>query len=450
MNIQNKFERNALLTRAEAILDQADSERRGLTPDEQSEYDEATTRVKQINAATPAFPTGRVTDSAPDPMGAAQAAMSREVKPFGASNFDAPRISAPYSGVRLTAFRNDRQGRADAYASGQWAAATLLRHGPSMAWCQHHGVTVDVFAALGEGGSAGSLVPNQLSAAIIELRDTHGLFRRVANVQPMSSDLLTIPRRVGGLTSYFVGENTAGTESDATWDNISLSAKKLMVLSRMSSEVSEDAIIKLADKLAEEIGLSFALKEDQCGFLGTGTSTYGGITGVLTKATDGSHALASIEAAATHDLFSEIDADDLLALMAGVPLYAKQGSAWFCSPTAKALVFDAIKMAGGGTTSTMLAELQADSFLGYPIYVTPVMNDVTTSLDTLPMIAFGNLGMAATLGSRSEIRVALSGERYFELDQVGIRGTERFDIVAHDLGSATVKSPFVVLVGNIA
>jgi hypothetical protein len=42
----------------------------------------------------------------------------------------------------------------------------------------------------------------------------------------------------------------------------------------------------------------------------------------------------------------------------------------------------------------------------------------------------------------------LSSERYFELDQIGVRGTLRHSIVAHDLGSTTVKSPFAVLVGT--
>jgi hypothetical protein len=44
--------------------------------------------------------------------------------------------------------------------------------------------------------------------------------------------------------------------------------------------------------------------------------------------------------------------------------------------------------------------------------------------------------------------VALSDQRWFELDQIGIKGTMRHDINVHDLGSTTVKSPFAVLVGG--
>jgi HK97 family phage major capsid protein len=64
------------------------------------------------------------------------------------------------------------------------------------------------------------------------------------------------------------------------------------------------------------------------------------------------------------------------------------------------------------------------------------------------MLGFGNLGMAATLGSRRGIRVGLSDQRYWSSDQIGVKGTERFDINVHDLGTASVKSPFAVLTGG--
>ena len=42
------------------------------------------------------------------------------------------------------------------------------------------------------------------------------------------------------LTAHYVGENEAGTESDTAWDNVTLVARKLMVLTRMSSELAEE------------------------------------------------------------------------------------------------------------------------------------------------------------------------------------------------------------------
>src|SRR5690349_3163075 len=53
-----------------------------------------------------------------------------------------------------------------------------------------------------------------------------------------------------------------------------------MVLTKYSNELNEDAVLNIGDDLAGEIAYAFALKEDQCGFIGDGGSAYGGITGV--------------------------------------------------------------------------------------------------------------------------------------------------------------------------
>jgi HK97 family phage major capsid protein len=48
----------------------------------------------------------------------------------------------------------------------------------------------------------------------------------------------------------------------------------------MSTEIAEDAVIAIADWLVGEIAYAFASKEDDCGFNGDGTSTYGGMRGI--------------------------------------------------------------------------------------------------------------------------------------------------------------------------
>jgi HK97 family phage major capsid protein len=103
----------------------------------------------------------------------------------------------------------------------------------------------------------------------------------------MSSDTLRVPRRSATLSASFVGEATAGTESTQTFESVLLVAKKAMVLTTVSNELNEDAFVNLADDVAGEIAYAFAKKEDECGFIGTGTSTYGGIEGVATKLASG-------------------------------------------------------------------------------------------------------------------------------------------------------------------
>jgi HK97 family phage major capsid protein len=363
------------------------------------------------------------------------------------------RFTKYHSGTKLQAFSNTKEGHSQAYHCAQWLRASLLGDPKALNWCSSNGIQVDVRAAhsAGENSKGGVLVPEEFSSTIIRLVDEYGVFRRNSRVVPMSTDTLSIPRRTGGLTAHYVGESTEGTESDTAWDNVSLVAKKLMILSRMSSEIADDALISMADMLAMEAALAFALKEDTVGFNGTGSSTDGGIVGVLVKAIDGNHALARVAAVAPHNLLTEIDADDLLNLMGAIPAFAKAQSKWYCSPAALDLVFNAIKIAAGGNSFDNLANAPAPSFLGYPIELSPLFpDDPVSDYNDVPMIAFGNLALASTLGVRRELRFATTDSRYWEQDQIGVKATMRHDINVHDLGSATVKSPFAVLVGDAA
>jgi len=453
---QLKQDYAALLAEAEGILDAADEADRAMTPEETAKYDAAVARLTEMKGdiekrikleavATPNFggqaPTVREQPSA----ALDETEVEATIRPTDAG----ARVEIPRAYGKLVAFPKTVKGNLAAYRAGMWLRATLYGDVNAQDWCRKNGVGVRSALSGGVNTSGGALVPEELERAIIDLREQYGLFRRVVRVTPMGSDTRNIPRRTGGLTAYFVGENVAGTESDAGWDNVQLVAKKLMVLTRMSSEVAEDAIIDLADMMAQEIAYAFAVKEDTVGFNGTGSAADGGIVGVLVKALQAGFTKAKVAAVSPHNTLAEIDADDLLNLMAAIAQYAKAGAAWYCSPSAQELVFNAIKIAGGGNTRDMLADADKPRFLGYPIEVTPVMADTPgTDYNALVMIGFGNLRQAVTMGDRRGIRVALSNEQYWEEDQIGIKGTERFDINVNDLGSTTVKSPFAVLVGT--
>jgi HK97 family phage major capsid protein len=434
-----------LLAETEALLDLADHEDRALSGVEQRRYDTNVARLTEIkdNAGTrEPVSRGLQPSNAPDDTDVLEldARRSRRVPTF-------------HPGAKLQAFANNREGHAEAYRSAAWLRAALLGDSKSMTWCDKNGVWVDVRAAhsAGENAKGGVLVPEQFSATILRLVDEYGVFRRNTRVIPMSSDTLNIPRRTSGLVANYVGENVDGSagESDTTWDNVSLVAKKLMVLTRMSSEVAEDALVSMVDMLAIECALAFALKEDTCGFTGTGAATDGGIVGVLVKALQASFTKAKVAAASTHDTLAEIDSEDIIKLMAAIPQYAKARSKFYCSPVALELVFNSIKAAAGGNSLENLAKAVAPQFLGYPIELSEVFpGDAAATYNGLAMIGFGNLAQASTLGNRRDIRFATTDARYWEQDQVGVKATLRHDINVHSLGSTTVKSPFAVLVGT--
>lgn len=350
----------------------------------------------------------------------------------------------------LRAFRGS-DADANAYWSGMWLLATIGNNAAARERCMHKkGFEVRVQTE-GVNTGGGFVVPTEMENTIIDLREQYGNARRNARIVPMSSDHMIIPRRSGGVTAYFIGETTEITASDKSWNQVELTARKLGALTRMSSDLNEDAVINMADDLADEMAYAFAVKEDQCAIDGTGAATYGGMIGVRVKMIDGNHAASYVDNSAGADNWSEITDALLLGVMAALPLYARPRAKWHCSPLAKVAVFDRLILAAGGATMRERVDgTYKAQYMGYPIEEWPAMPsvDAGAALNNQIMLFFGDYGMAATLGTRRGITIKRSEERYIELDQIAIQATERFCIVNHDIGDATNRGPVVGMLGG--
>jgi HK97 family phage major capsid protein len=366
---------------------------------------------------------------------------------FGAD--DGPHISAPLPAGNLRAFSNDRAGRESAFAAGQWVSAMFTGNPKAADWCADHinGFDFRNAASTSDNTKGGYLVPTQLSESIIDLAERYGVFRANARVQPMTSDSITIPRRDGGVVAHYVAENSAGTESDKNWNQVQLTAKKLMVLTRCSSEIVSDAVISIVDDLAEECARAFAEAEDDAGFNGDGTSTYGGIRGLIDIVENDSNLAGYVQAASGHDSLAVVTLSDLMKVVGTLPQHASRNAAWICSQYGFATIFLALASAGGGNTVATLSGAMRPSFLGYPVVVSQKMPS-TGTLNGKVMLFFGDLRMASTFGARRDIRFMADPSRYFEYDQIAIRATERYDIVNHDYGDSSNAGPVVALIGQ--
>jgi len=86
--------------------------------------------------------------------------------------------------------------------------------------------------------------------------------------------------------------------------------------------------------------------------------------------------------------------------------------------------------------------------MGYPIIETEALPTTTGDLSNRVMIVFGDMRKGVELGDRRGLRVALSEHRYWELDQIGVKGTLRRDVNFHDVGDDSTAGAVVGLVGN--
>lgn len=341
-------------------------------------------------------------------------------------------------GNRLTAFKGIN-AEADAYASGRFLMATIGGDRASQQWCREHGLVTN---AMGENNDllGGVFVIPQFESAIINLKETFGIFGQYVRNVPMTSDQWIGPRRLSGLTAYAVTEAQEITASDATMNQVSLTAKKWGTLTRIGSELSEDAIIAVADFLANEIAYAHAVKEDQAGFLGDGTTTHNGINGLANALLAGSVATAASgqNTAATLTIAVFQDA------VSKIPQFPGIMPRWYVHSAVYWNVMARLQLAAGGNNVVDIGSGPVMQFMGYPVTFAQCLPSTVGA--STKFAYFGDLSMTATKGNRRGVTIAADSSRYFEFDQTAIRSTLRYDINVHERGTASVAGPMVSLV----
>ncbi len=345
----------------------------------------------------------------------------------------------------LRAFNEGPDSVESAYRCGRWLRATVFKKEDDIRWCRDHGVEA---RAMGENSNAtgGALVPEEFASRVIRLVEEFGTFPPAAENVTMTRDTLVIPKRVTGTTAYFVGEGSAITESEPTYANVSLVAKKLAVSCRMSTEIVEDALVSIADSVATEFATSLSYKIDLCGWLGDGTQgTYGGINGVVNKINDGSYTASVHSAASGNTSFETLDIEDFLGAMGKLPIYARAGAAWYVSPAGYAASIARLKYAAGGNTVENVGNDAGESFLGYPVRLVHVMNSTLGADASAVKVLFGNLGLSSIYARRRDFSVRLYDQVYAVNDQLLLQGTMRFDINHHSLGDTNEAGPVIAL-----
>ena len=430
-------ERAELIARTEAIVQNAKNEDRELSSDEQAEIDNILEKKLVANASN-IERTERLDSIEKNSLKARIS--SGEVSVPGA----APEAIDPLASVRVPASvirpSNRKAFNSDAksgYVSGLWLAALV---GNNWAKNKLADMAPSVSNAMSEGtnSAGGFLVPDPLAAEIVRLVESAGVFRQYARVVPMSSDTLAVPRRTAGLTVYYPGEGASITASDLTFAQASLSAVKYATISLMSTELNEDSVISMSALLAEEIAYAIAVAEDTNGFIGDGTSTYGSITGVASALAAGS----KVTAATGQDTVAELTLASYHAAQGAQLQVAGAQNAWFVNSDVYYNSMAPLMTAAGGNTVADIANGTQPRFLGSPVVFTQVLPDSSAAASSL-VAYYGDLSLAATMGSRRDLNVKVLNELYAASDQIGIQATSRSAITVHEVGSSSAGGPLI-------
>ena len=303
--------------------------------------------------------------------------------------------------------------------------------------------------ALGEGTNVGGgyLVPTELMSIIIERLGQFGKYRRNTTIVTMGSDRLVVPKVDADLTVYAPGEGKEITESDMEFGQVGLTAKKWACLTKVSSELEEDSVIALGEILGLSIARSLAKKEDEVGFMGDGTETYFGMTGIIGSLRGVDATIGSIKGliVAAGNAYSEITLANFREVVGILPEDCDETAKWFMSKKFYYnVVYPLAETAGVANIFEILSDRKSKYLLGYEVEFVHAMPSVEANSQIC--VILGDLQLGSFLGERRQLSIARSTDVYFANDQIGFRGTERIDICAFGVGDTTEAGPIVGLI----
>ncbi len=332
-----------------------------------------------------------------------------------------------------------------AYAAGRFFMATVGRHQASMQWCQEVGLISNTMT-VGTDADGGFTVPTELSQVVEYWRDRYGVFRREASYERMSSDTKDVAVQTGGLPFTFVAEGAApATTSKLAFKNVSLVAKRVSTIARMTSELAEDSIIDIGEAVVMAIGEAFAKAEDYCGFLGDGTSTYGSMTGII-PLIDANTPLKGLYIPEGVSALEDLTNAHMRKIISLIPGKYREGCKWYCNSTVYDAVMAPILDAAGGNAQSDLEQGPGRlRFKGYDVVESQILPDAESIDPEENVLIFGNLRAGAKFGDRRMMTISRSTEVFWTTDEIAIKGTQRFQTKIHEPGTTTAVGAFVVL-----
>jgi HK97 family phage major capsid protein len=347
------------------------------------------------------------------------------------------RVPATARATKPLAVFTGPDGESEAFRVGKFFQAHFGSESAKQ-WCRDHGVQNTL--QTNDPTGAGVLVPPEFVAGVIRLVVQYGVIPRYAFVRNMVSDTLTTSRRLTGMVAYPVGETKEFTQSQATYGPLNLVARKWGTLTKISSELSEDSTISMAEEIATEAALAHALAADEAGFLGDGTGAYHGVVGLANALAAGS----VVTAAAGQNTAATITIAMFQEALGKLPEFPGINPAWFVSKAVWSNVMGRLQLALGGNNKEDLGQGPVTQFLGYPVVFSEVLPKTIGASTKFGY--FGDLRMASTLGLRRNFELVGDVSRYFETDEIGFRSTMRWDYNVHERGDASNPGPILQLV----
>jgi len=299
--------------------------------------------------------------------------------------------------------------------------------------------------------AGGYLVRDELLSELIYLRAQYGVIRRNADVRNMNSDTLWIPVMDGSTTAYWTTEGTAITPSQPVFSRVQVLAKKMAILTPVTSELNEDSVIDLGAALARDMAWKFSYEEDRVCTIGVGTTSVDGyIDGFVTEILGvGSNASVITAAAGSTANWTAVTVGNLRSVVGALPrqylipgeVKWQMSRAFFENVVCNRL--DALS--GNAALDLMNFQDGRPTLFGYDIEFNDFLASTAAGATGTNLCAFGNLRQSAVLGDRRDTRIQVSDQYLFNTDELAFKATQRIGFDCYRPGTSSEAGGMIVL-----
>ncbi|MEU8676802.1 phage major capsid protein [Streptomyces sp. NPDC048560] len=252
----------ARLGAMQTLTDNATVEGRDLLASEQREFDAHDDEIRRLGIVLRRLensPEGRTVDR------------SQIIMAGGTSRTVAPELPLLTRGQSFADWTS-RHSHGEPQPTEDVRLGALLR-----TWVtgRRDGLNDSELRAMAEGTATagGHLVPTPTAAQLIDrARNVARVFQAGATTVPMDSQTLKVPRLTGSSAPAWRNENAAIAEGDLTLDAVTLTARSMAFLVKMSRELIEDSDPSIVGVVERDLAAQVALELDRVALRGSGTA----------------------------------------------------------------------------------------------------------------------------------------------------------------------------------
>ena len=300
-----------------------------------------------------------------------------------------------------------------------------------------------------EGDQGGFLVPEEFRNTLLSIAIEQSIIRPLATKIPMASNTIRVPyirdtshssSVFGGVRAYWDSEAATATESEPTFAQLQLTAKKLVGYTVISNELLADSAVGLEALLQVQFGNALAYYEDDAFINGDGVGEPLGIKN--------SSALISV-AKETGQAATSIVFQNILKMYSRMLPSSIGRAVWLAHPDTFPQLAQMSLSVGTGGSAVFISNTVGGppaTIFGRPLILTEKCQSIGTAGD----IYFADLSYYM-IGDRQSLTAAASPHVKFTTDQTVYRFIQRLDArpwldspLTPRNGSNTL-SPFVAL-----